>query len=122
MEHSSRMRKQILCKLYDHLRRNYSFAWSKQLFLGSGFSSEDLQVVPGFRRDVKLETLRMALESIDKGLFGTCLRCKQEIAESILDVDPSRRFCERCEREMMGGTFAVQKPHSVGSANRNMSK
>jgi hypothetical protein len=66
MRNNDMMRERILCLLYDHLRSDYSFAWSKQLFLGSGFSSHDLESIPPFRRDAKLEKLRKVLERIDK--------------------------------------------------------
>lgn len=40
---------------------------------------------------------REALERLDAGTWGACLRCGEEIEASLLDIDPTTRFCRACE-------------------------
>jgi len=89
----------ILGKLYDHLCADYSFGWPRELFVNADLSFHDIDAILAFKSDIQLEELRIALDRIEEGTFGICLRCKQDISLETLDAEPSRRFCQVCERE-----------------------
>lgn len=44
----------------------------------------------------RLYRARRALERIDKGTYGTCVECGQEIPEGRLDIMPEAPYCVRC--------------------------
>lgn len=54
----------------------------------------------------QLLLVREALRRIDRGEFGLCLRCGQEIARKRLDVAPWARHCVRCQELEEQGLLA----------------
>lgn len=48
------------------------------------------------RRKSQLLRIRAALQRLDEGEFGYCIRCGEEIAERRLDLDPSIGLCGTC--------------------------
>jgi len=40
---------------------------------------------------------REALERLDAGTWGACLRCGEPVEEHRLRIDPTTRFCRGCE-------------------------
>ena len=92
------MRRVILDRLYTHLRECYSINSSDELFNGEEASLEQVDSILAFKSDPLLDELRSALERLEEGTFGFCLSCKEEIEFQLMDVDPTRRFCERCEQ------------------------
>jgi DnaK suppressor protein len=51
-------------------------------------------VVDSIREDVRL--LRGALDRLDDGTYGKCMRCKSPIAPERLDAVPTATLCARC--------------------------
>jgi hypothetical protein len=92
------MRSAILARLYDHLQENYSIAWSKELFRDGGLSVHDIDAVLSFKSDPRLDELRNALDRLEVGTFGVCISCKRDIAEDVLQSNPTQRICAECER------------------------
>jgi RNA polymerase-binding protein DksA len=48
----------------------------------------------------KLEGVQAALRAIDKGKYGICERCGQEIAPERLEVRPDATLCVQCQAEV----------------------
>ena len=48
--------------------------------------------------EIKLRDVNLVLEKIEKGKYGTCENCKQKINEKRLKVNPSARFCIKCQK------------------------
>lgn len=49
------------------------------------------------RRKSQLVRIKAALERLDEGEFGYCIRCGEEIAEKRLELDPSIGLCGSCQ-------------------------
>lgn len=99
MKKSSRhMRHVILGRLYTHLQDQYSISLSESFPLEDRLSLHQLDAMMAFRSDPLLDELRAALDRLEDGTFGLCLSCKEEIDEEMMDQDPTRRMCVRCER------------------------
>lgn len=96
------MRQVILGRLYTHLDECYSINLSDNL--SKEISSEDhvslnqIDAILAFKSDPQLDDLRAAFERLEEGTFGLCLSCKEQIDDNLMDADPTRRMCERCER------------------------
>lgn len=48
------------------------------------------------RREIELLRIGSALERIEKGEYGYCVRCDEEIAPGRLEIDPAAPTCVRC--------------------------
>lgn len=48
------------------------------------------------RREIELLRIASALERIEKGEYGYCVRCDEEIAQGRLEIDPAAPTCVRC--------------------------
>lgn len=48
------------------------------------------------RREAELERIKAALERIEGGDYGWCLRCGEAIAARRLELDPTAPLCIRC--------------------------
>lgn len=48
----------------------------------------------------KIRDIDAALEQIDKGEYGICMRCGEEIAAKRLEVRPFSRYCVDCKAEV----------------------
>jgi len=48
------------------------------------------------RREENLVQIKEALERIQDGIFGECLKCLEPIAEARLEIDPSISLCIKC--------------------------
>lgn len=46
----------------------------------------------------KMRDLQDALQRIESGTFGLCLRCGRDIPVAILEHDPTIRYCTACQR------------------------
>lgn len=92
------MRHVILGRLYTHLQDFYSISLQEVFPLEDGVPLHQLDAMLAFRSDPLLDELRAALDRLEDGTFGLCLGCKGEIGEELMDRDPTRRMCDRCER------------------------
>lgn len=46
----------------------------------------------------ELKAIEAALERIESGAFGTCVRCGEPIAEGRLEIVPHAALCQACMR------------------------
>ena len=67
----------------------------------------DLEFSAIDRHVEELRAVEQALERLDRGTYGSCVRCGQEIAPGRLEANPSAARCIDCqtlwEREMGAG-------------------
>ncbi len=47
----------------------------------------------------RLELVQAALSQMDMGLYGLCSDCEARIERELLQQDPARQRCARCERQ-----------------------
>jgi RNA polymerase-binding transcription factor DksA len=50
-----------------------------------------------FSLETRAKDISLALEKLDKGTFGKCEKCGQNIEEDRLEVHPAARFCLKCQ-------------------------
>lgn len=48
------------------------------------------------RRHIQLQRIESALQRLENGKFGWCVRCGEEISRKRLDVDPTAPLCIAC--------------------------
>ncbi|SEA60588.1 transcriptional regulator, TraR/DksA family [Desulfuromusa kysingii] len=48
----------------------------------------------------RVRDIDAALERIDKGVYGLCLRCEEEIPARRMEVRPFSRYCVDCKAEV----------------------
>lgn len=48
------------------------------------------------RQEKRLAAVRRALERIEKGTYGRCVRCGEEIVRGRLEIMPESAFCVKC--------------------------
>ena len=51
------------------------------------------------RRTIQLQRIEASLQRIEKGIFGLCLRCGEEINVKRLEFDPTAPLCIDCARQ-----------------------
>jgi len=49
--------------------------------------------------ETKLKNINLALEKMEKGNYGKCEKCGEEISEERLKAVPEARFCLKCENK-----------------------
>lgn len=52
------------------------------------------------RREERINALHEALRRMDEGTYATCVRCREEIEFSRLELAPELKFCAKCSGEM----------------------
>lgn len=55
------------------------------------------------RRHLELQRINAALQRMDAGDYGYCVRCGEEIALKRLEFDPAATLCIRCASEAESG-------------------
>jgi len=101
MQRSERaMRLVIISHLFEHLRKAYQLEWPRKAFKNGRISDGELDALLAFKTDPRLDSLRGALIRLKERTFGLCLSCKREIMQRLLDLDPGRRLCSRCEHQL----------------------
>ena len=113
MKRSKRaMRRVILSKLFDHLQEHYSIVLSKEMFVDGQFSIHQIDAAIAFKSDPGLMGLRSALDRLEDGTFGMCIKCKGQINQSDLDSDPAQRVCATCEEEIRHPMWHSHESHA----------
>lgn len=105
------MRRAILGRLYEHLQTHYSIEWSRETFLSDQISLHEIDATLAFKSDPLIDDLRGALDRLDAGTYGSCISCKGDIPQNLLDSDPTRRFCATCERELNHTVTHLRYPY-----------
>lgn len=49
------------------------------------------------QQKTRLEKLEAALSQIQIGMYGNCADCEAPIEKYLLDIDPARQRCKRCQ-------------------------
>jgi len=49
--------------------------------------------------ELRLQSVKLALEKIKKGKYGQCEKCKKDIDEKRLKVYPEAHFCVKCDKK-----------------------
>lgn len=106
------LRRVILCRLYDHIEEQYGIERTREEFVEGDLSIHQIDAILAFKSDPLLDELRMALGRLDDGSFGICLGCKGEISQELLQRDPVRRVCSRCERQFSRAAEHEHEPHA----------
>ncbi len=105
------MRRAVLSKLFEHLKENYGLDWSEEIFDDSRLSVHQLDAVLAFKSDFVLDELRSALDRLEEGTYGVCIRCKGAIDEDVLSGDPTQRLCPSCASSFMHVVSDHLDPH-----------
>jgi RNA polymerase-binding transcription factor DksA len=93
------MRSLVLSRMFDLLDQTYVIDIDREEFVGERASLHEIDAVLAFKSDPHLDELRSALERIDDGSYGVCIGCKMDIDQRLLDEEPARRICAKCETE-----------------------
>ena len=48
--------------------------------------------------ELRLKNINLALEKIEKSIYGNCEKCGKEIDEKRLKISPEARFCLKCKK------------------------
>ena len=59
---------------------------------------QNLSACMAFKGDPYLNELRLALERLERGDFGSCVLCKNEIEDDVLRNAPTSHFCSHCSQ------------------------
>src|SRR5688572_33363065 len=64
----------------------------------------------------RLRSIEEAMEALDRGQYGECIRCDDDINERRLEVIPWATMCIRCQEqaEMEASTIALAGPDGEG--------
>ena len=81
--------------------------------IGTELFQEGLNSALKLRQSNDVEELDAALKRIEKGTYGKCEICGEEIAEERLDVLPQARVCIRCKKEKFPIHEEVMKTRPV---------
>ncbi len=91
------MRRSILQCLYAHLQDAYGLEIQAEQFMQDQLSDREIDALLAFKSDARIDELRSALDRLERGVYGTCLACKDAMDQGLLDTDPARRLCGACE-------------------------
>jgi hypothetical protein len=95
----------ILCRLFEHLENTGGIDLSRDLFINGQLSLHQIDALLAFKSDALIDELRSALDRLDAGVYGICIRCRRKINGVLLDHDPARRVCAECEEEFSRSTL-----------------
>jgi RNA polymerase-binding transcription factor DksA len=109
------MRRVILTSLFDHLERRFGVDWSRDTFVDGSLSLPQIDARLAYKSDPRIEELRGALGRLERGTFGKCCCCRARIDDELLDRDPARRFCAKCEQRYLQHHTPVSMQPSVVS-------
>lgn len=62
----------------------------------SGVTLANVAACVAFKADPELNELRLALERMERGEYGSCIFCKQHIPARMLREHPTAHFCDSC--------------------------
>jgi len=105
------MRNLVLSRMYDLLDQTYGMDIDREEFVGERVSLREIDAVLAFKSDPHLDELRGALERIDDGSYGVCIGCKMDIDQRLLDEEPARRICAKCEKEYSRSSSVPMETH-----------
>ncbi len=105
------LRRAILVRLYDHLQDAYGLDCPRESFVSGQLTLHEIDPLLAFKSDPRIDELRSALERLEQGSFGSCIACKEEIGQDLLEVDPAVRLCERCEQ--LYSHMRIMSQHSI---------
>ncbi len=92
------LKRAVLSKLFDHLQKHYEVESSPDFSVDGKLNLHQIDALLAFKSDPELDELRAALDRIEHGTYGVCITCKHPISREVLERDPGRRICDRCEQ------------------------
>lgn len=107
------MRTLVLSRMFELLDQTYGIEMDREEFVGERVSLHEIDALLAFKSDPHLDELRGALERIDDGSYGVCIGCKTEIDQRLLNEEPARRICAKCEREYNRRSSVSMEAHSL---------
>jgi RNA polymerase-binding transcription factor DksA len=99
--------------MFELLDQTYGIEMDREEFVGERVSLHEIDALLAFKSDPHLDELRGALERIDDGSYGVCIGCKTEIDQRLLNEEPARRICAKCEREYNRALSVSMEAHSL---------
>jgi RNA polymerase-binding transcription factor DksA len=94
------LRRLILERLCHHLVTHYDTDFSSEHIIADRLSASELRSLLSFKSDSQLDTYVSALDRMEHGTYGICIRCKHRIRFGQLQKDPVTRLCLACEVAM----------------------
>jgi RNA polymerase-binding transcription factor DksA len=107
------MRTLVLSRMFELLDQTYGIEMDREEFVGERVSLHEIDALLAFKSDPHLDELRGALERIDDGSYGVCIGCKTAIDQRLLNEEPARRICAKCEREYNRPSSVSMEAHSL---------
>jgi RNA polymerase-binding transcription factor DksA len=104
-------RRLVLSRMFDLVEQTYGIDVDREEFVGERVSLHEVDALLAFKSDPHLDELRGALERIEDGSYGVCIGCKTEIDQRLLDKEPARRICEKCEKECNRSSSVSMEAH-----------
>jgi RNA polymerase-binding transcription factor DksA len=99
--------------MFELLDQTYGIEMDREEFVGERVSLHEIDALLAFKSDPHLDELRGALERIDDGSYGVCIGCKTEIDQRLLNEEPARRLCAKCETEYNRPSSVSMEAHSL---------
>lgn len=59
------------------------------------------------RRDIQLKRIEGAVQRVEKGTYGICVKCSAPIEEKRIEFDSTTFFCQQCAAQAEGGRTRV---------------
>ena len=98
-------RRVILSSLFEYLKLNYDFERPAEGVDADQLSDHDVDVALSYKSDSRLGELRQALQRVQNGTYGVCIRCKRALSGADLAEDPAKRMCPACEASLNMGSI-----------------
>lgn len=86
-----------LNRIEDHLEQAPNPDWEEE-----AQEAEMDEVLEGLGQagTTEIQAIRAALQRIEKGTYGDCVRCGETISEARLDILPHTSLCKDCAHEV----------------------
>jgi len=106
-------RRVILASLFEYLKLNYDFERPAEGVDSGQLTDHEVDVALAYKSDSRLGELRQALERVENGTYGVCIRCKRALTGTELAADPAKRMCPTCEASLNMASIPFAGSHAV---------
>ena len=86
-----------LARIGDHLEQAPNPDWEEE---AQESEMDEVLETLGQAGVTEVQAIKAALERIEKGTYGECVRCGEDISEARLDVLPHTPLCKDCAHEV----------------------
>lgn len=97
------MRREVLHEVKNSFRSSRELGQDDVPDIGdmsSNTYSQDVLLNLSAAQTRKLQDIDAALERLDQGVYGICVRCEEEIAPGRMRVRPFSRYCVDCKTDV----------------------